>query len=118
MCWPDLQVVGKFVELLNRAKQSACSGVGSSGHAGCFFEQVWSSDRADEHEVTGEDSHRLVGTAALVSQNERQTLRSVSRCVNDRQQDFADANFVAIFEQPMLILVDNLIFPIRWPFVG
>ena len=111
-------MVGQFAEFPHRVIQQPCSRFGTPFHSRRRLQEVWTTDRADEHEIASEDAHRNIRSAPFVGEHEGDVLRCVPRRVEDFQLHLADSDDIAVLDELRTVHVSELILPVGGTFVG
>ena len=111
-------MIGKALESFDGMIKLASAFFRATNHARSGLEQIRSTDRADKDKVSREDAHWYVRAAAFIGQDEGDVLGSVPRSMHYLQLDFAHLDYIAVLEQLAVVLVGELVLPIRRAFIG
>ena len=114
---PDLQIVGELADLAQRREELARALLLRAGLARRALEQIRTPDVAHEHEVAGENRHRLLGGREILHEK-GEMLRSVARRVPRGDADAADVEHVAVSQQLCSVGGGKLVAPLRRSLVG
>ena len=124
MTRPNLQVIRPFHEISNGLVQPMCRLVRDAHKTSGRFQKIGSAHITYKNKIARGHTHGFVGAATNVGDHETEMLRSVAWCVNRLELNFSNHEYVAIFEQLMVVtsaanfLVEPLVFPIGVAFVA